>query len=1517
MWWRGLVGAVVRRRDFALARVVVLVAAGFIAAGFVIACLVLVAPGTAVAATGHRFEFSLSEASPGTKLVEPVALAVDHSSGQVFVGDSGSGMVDRYSSAGAYEGQFGGGTLGVAGIAVDEANRDVYVAEAFGDVIDVFKPKSAGGYELASEWTGANTPDEGFGEVTGVAIDNSTNPADPRAGDVYVVDGGDNVVDVFKPQPSGSEETSEGDFVAALTNAKLETPNGAVVDSASGEVYVADSVTGIVFVYSDAGTLERKVEGAGSPNGKFFGKEEEEGNVAAVAVDEASGELYVAEPDRHVVSQFNAASEWIGWITATPGGPLEEPRALAIGPNGQVYVSDTPARVVDVFGPDVTVPDAETDAALKISKTSATLNGVVNGDGLAAKYSFQWGESETLGQETAVQGAGSGEERVADEVGGLKAGRTYYFRLKTENANGANYGAIMEFTTKPAVETLATGAVTGLEPTEATLTGTLNPMGIETHYYFEWGTSTTYTSRSPEPPGDAGAGKKALEVKTTVTGLQPNTIYHYRLRGENELGATLGEDRHFTTSGPPSITPEPATVEGHEAATLHTRIDPGELETKYHFEYGETTSYGSEAPFGGGSIAPGEVAVAESAPLTHLRIGTTYHFRVVASNRGGTEYGPDQTFTTVPPALIASESVAEITGTSATLQTEIDPLGHETSYHFQYGTESCQANPESCSDLPAPPGGAIGSGESDVPESVQLQQLAPGTTYYYRVLATNSLGTAAGAQHTFKTRQVAGAFALPDGRAWEMVSPPNKHGAPIEALTREGGVILAAEDGDSITYVADGSITEEAQGNRSPEVQQVISTRGAEGWTSQDIATPNTVPQGADIGAAPEYQFFTPNLSLALVEPWGDTAFSEPPLAPEARQKTMYLRDDEDGAYLPLVTESNVARGTTFGHELHFVGATPDLSHVVLRSEVALTGPSSGPGLYEWSAGALQLVSVLPQEDKPAREAALGYAHVPANAISSDGTRIVWTDSRESRGHLYMRDTATGETVQLDAAQEGLTEPGAGAAQFQTANTEGTRVFFTDKEQLTRETSAEPAGEKSDLYECEMTQRNGRLACDLKDLTVDHNAGQPTAVQGFVLGASEGGTQLYLVAQGVLADNENGNGEHAEAGRDNLYELQYDGKEWTRTFIATLSSEDSPEWSDTVPDTASLTARVSPDGQYLAFMSSASLTGYDNIDQNSGTRDEEVYLYDADGSSLRCVSCNPSGGRPVGVLDTVESGEGLGLLVDRRKVWVGHWLAGNIPGWTAQSIESALFQSRYLSNEGRLFFNSADPLVAGVATRTRKEHIGNAEVEVGVENVYEYEPEGMGSCQSPSGGCVALISSGSSDRESAFLEATPSGDDAFFLTAAQLVPQDTDTADDVYDARVCTQASPCLTPPSPPLPGCNNADACHPASLAQPGALGSAGTAGGQSAAVPPHSGAGTLAAKASKPKPPTRVQELAAALQSCRKRYPRSGKKRARCEAQARRRYAVKKPKAHKTGKQNQKARRSSSVRTSGRRGR
>ena len=374
--------------------------------------------------------------------------------------------------------------------------------------------------------------------------------------------------------------------------------------------------------------------------------------------------------------------------------------------------------------------------------------------------------------------------------------------------------------------------------------------------------------------------------------------------------------------------------------------------------------------------------------------------------------------------------------------------------------------------------------------------------------------------------------------------------------------------------------------------------------------------------------------------------------------------------------------------------------------------------------------------------------------------------------------------LQLDAREPGCAKCQGGEAVFQLASADGSRVFFTDLNRLTADSGAESPG-KADLYECAVVESEaGGLECRLTDLTPEAG-GEAAEVQGAVLGASEDGSYLYFVADGALTGPEQ-NAEHeaARPGRPNLY-LRHEGR---TTFIAGLSGADSPDWSSKA--SATLTARVSPDGRWLAFMSERPLTGYDNRDAQSGRPDQEVFLYHAAAGAggegdLLCASCNPTGARPHGLEFEQISSSSSGLAALSSTFPPTAWIAANLPAWSAYSGENGvLYQSRYLSDSGRLFFNSSDALVPQDSN--------------GTEDVYQYEPPAGGEEAPPgdtcalssptyspaSQGCVSLISSGASAEQSAFLDASESGDDVFFLTAAQLSRRDTDTALDVYDARV-------------------------------------------------------------------------------------------------------------------------------------
>jgi hypothetical protein len=406
---------------------------------------------------------------------------------------------------------------------------------------------------------------------------------------------------------------------------------------------------------------------------------------------------------------------------------------------------------------------------------------------------------------------------------------------------------------------------------------------------------------------------------------------------------------------------------------------------------------------------------------------------------------------------------------------------------------------------------------------------------------------------------------------------------------------------------------------------------------------------------------------------------------------------------------------------------------------------------------------------------------------------------------------------------------------------------------------------------------------------------EPNSAPGGVLGAGEDGSWVYFVANGVQGKSpgavQGTCGKGNPSAVCNLYVVHREGGGWGEPrLVAVLSEEDAPDWKSN--ELESQTARISPSGGWLAFMSQRSLTGYDNRDAVTGVPDQEVYLYDASTGALACASCDPTGARPVGIR--------VGSRISRfagTGVWPKATLAGNVPGWTAYRSLLALYQSRYLSDQGRLFFNAHDALVPGDVN--------------GQEDVYQYEPQGVGGCTgAPAGsavafkpggsftdetregaegaGCVGLISSGRSSEESGFLDASANGSDVFFLTSAKLSPQDQDTSFDIYDAHVCTGAkspegeSPCVSPPVSPAP-CTNESSCKPSPTPQPGIFGAPSSA--------LFSGPGNL--QPEPPKPPAkptaaqlRAKKLAVALTSCRKKYKHAKNKRAACERQARKKF-------------------------------
>jgi hypothetical protein len=342
-------------------------------------------------------------------------------------------------------------------------------------------------------------------------------------------------------------------------------------------------------------------------------------------------------------------------------------------------------------------------------------------------------------------------------------------RIEFSNVPGNSYlpGGELPFSiataTGPAV--VITNPATNVASFSATLNGSLNPQGLTTTVYFQYGTTTSYGSTTA---AQSQTGSTYRNISTSISGLNVSTTYHFRIVASNSAGTTFGSDRTFTSltaTGLPVVTTNPATLIASFSTTLNGSLDPHGLTTNVYFQYGTTTSYGSTTVM---QNQTGNTFRNISANINALSAHTTYHFRIVATNSSGTTYGGDRTFTTLTatglPVVITNPATL-IASFSARLNGSVNPHGLTTTVYFQYGTTTSYG-------LTTAPQSKTGNTYQTV--SANIGSLTASTTYHFRIVATNGAGTRYGGDRTFTTLTATGPPVITTNPATNLTSSSAK-----------------------------------------------------------------------------------------------------------------------------------------------------------------------------------------------------------------------------------------------------------------------------------------------------------------------------------------------------------------------------------------------------------------------------------------------------------------------------------------------------------------------------------------------------------------------------------------------------------------------------------------------------------------------------------------------------------------------------------------------------------------------
>ncbi len=1098
-------------------------------------------------------------------------------------------------------------------------------------------------------------------------------------------------------------------------------------------------------------------------------------NPLGVAVNEATGDVYVSDYSSGMVDEFDASKEYVSQIAVSGGNPYYLAVDNSGGPSeGDVYVAGSASNVVYKF-------DALLDGSLVADATTPEIGGGV------------------LSRPTGVAVDAAGDVYVVSEG--------------TET--------VSKFS--PTGQVLDADLITGVHQPEALAVNSAGDIYVSTDYdgTQEYGPSGACINNCASINGNEYQDRGlaiTLQGDVLVSDQESNKVVEYGPGSQHQLiqelgsfelpfGIAVGETQHAlyvadfvgktvdTFEG--GQTPEApdtgaAEVKG-TTAILHGTLNPGvSAKTGWYFAYNDDGSCV------GGGTTPVEEAegrdLSESKEAGGLEVSTTYTVCIVSQNKYGREYGSPLSFTT---SNVGSESFSDVGQHGATVSARLNTGGLATSYYVEYGSTSAFGS--------STPVRVTGEGEGTVSVSARIEALQSYSEYHFRVVASNSEGAEErGEDLAFRTLP-APINGLPDERVYEMVDPADNLNQDVyrpegeqELKGNEGygtpRPIQVAADGSAVSFEAGATVGGDGSSGKF-EGTQYLATRSVGGGWSQRTLSPDGrddyfvgLDRELDAGVIiddidglsalsaliPENSYFMIYACMDLGS--GCRTPEEPSRTGVSEFAPLFtVKPPDRTGYAFGTDDQEVNAGDGEGSAPLFAGGSSGFTSLLFEANDALI-PGEGSierelredverevadgedhsYLYDSVGGKLALIDVLPgSQGVPAgtvaSHAIFGATAVNepkpnlpdfSNVISADGSRVYWTDlaSGADEGRVFLRENPGAPVSPVDSeghclvSADACTVPvSAGAARYWTSAEDGRFAFYTEAGALYRFDAVTGVSEA-------LTKNTANVIG--------------------VVGTSENGEDAYFVAEEAVGSIHGPGGTVPQQGEPNVY-LSDHG---TVTFVATLAFIDGKavepiddihytvEVGDWVAGLGNRTAEVTPDGGGLVFMSSERLktVGFPDGVPNAGL--QEVYLFQAGSDELFCVSCSPSGETPP-----------------------AHYKGVHGPGAAAFAAVSwsDTYEPQWVSDDGNeVFFDSVVPLVPQDTN--------------GKQDVYEWEREGTGSCTTGSGangGCLYLLSSGSSEQASWLLGSSSNGEDVFIVTRSRLTPNDGDEADNLFDVR--------------------------------------------------------------------------------------------------------------------------------------